>query len=53
MMRATDGQGLQWRLAMARIPTTEERIRLIARADGSSYYAEASTLFMAEPETPR
>lgn len=46
MMRASDGQGLEWRLAMARLPAGNERIRLIARAGGSSYFAEASTAFM-------
>jgi hypothetical protein len=52
MMRTSDGQGLHWRLAIARVPASDERIKLIARAGGSSYFAEASTLFMAGPETP-
>ena len=50
MMRASDGQGLEWRLAMARIPGSSERIRVVARASGSSYFAEASTAFMVERE---
>lgn len=50
MMRAVDGQGLQWRLAMGDVPANNQRIRLIARAAGSSYFGEASTLFMAERE---
>ena len=50
MMRASDGQGLEWRLAMARLPGSSERIRVVARASGSSYFAEASTDFMVERE---
>ena len=48
-MRASDGQGLQWRIALAAMPRPEERIRLVARADGSSYFADASTTFL-QPE---
>lgn len=46
LMRATDGQGLEWRLALAARPYPRERIRLVARAGGSSYFAEASTAFL-------
>ena len=45
-MRATDGQGLEWRIALAKVPGPQERIRLVARAAGSSYFADASTLFL-------
>ncbi len=45
-MRATDGQGLEWRIALADVPAPEQRIRLVARAAGSSYFADASTTFL-------
>ena len=45
-MRATDGQGLEWRIAIAGKPTPDLRIRVVARAAGSSYYGEAGTLFL-------
>ena len=45
-MRATDGQGLEWHLLVGRLPGPGERIRLVAIADGSSYFADASTAFL-------
>lgn len=45
-MRASDGQGLQWRIALAEKPSAEQRIRLVAHAAGSSYFADASTTFL-------
>lgn len=45
-MRATDGRGLEWRLALAGRPGPRERIRLVARAGRSSYFGEASTAFV-------
>lgn len=45
-MRATDGQGLMWRLVLPAAPAVDERIRLVARAEGSSYFADASTTFL-------
>ena len=45
-MRAADGQGLEWRVLLGRIPSEQERIRLVATTGGSAYFAEASTLFM-------
>ncbi len=45
-MRASDGQGLHWRIAIAEKPGAEQRIRLVARAAGSSYFADASTTFL-------
>ncbi len=45
-MRATDGQGLEWRLAIGGAPAPDERIRLVAMAGGSSYFADASTMFL-------
>ena len=48
-MRAVDGQGLQWRMAVDKAPGPTERIRLVARASGASYFADASTTFL-QPE---
>ena len=48
-MRAVDGQGLMWRRELGGVPAAGERIRLVARAEGSSYFAEASTIFL-QPE---
>ena len=48
-MRVSDGQGLQWRMAIGTVPQAQERIRLVARAAGSSYFADASTTFL-QPE---
>ena len=45
-LRATDGQGLEWRLAVAGRPGPEERIRLVARAGESSYFGDAATTFL-------
>jgi len=45
-MRASDGQGLEWRLAVGGVPVPPERIRLVARAGESSYFGEASTTFL-------
>jgi len=50
VMRASDGQGLEWRLAIAAAPAPGERIRLVAMAGGSSYFADASTLFLQPRE---
>ena len=45
-MRASDGQGLEWRMALAGVPGAQERVRLVAQSAGSSYFAEASTTFL-------
>ncbi|RLQ21654.1 hypothetical protein DWB85_11610 [Seongchinamella sediminis] len=45
-MRASDGQGLAWRIVLAEVPAPADRIRLVARAGGSSYFADASTAFL-------
>ncbi len=45
-MRAVDGQGLQWRMALSGVPGPAQRIRLVARASGASYFADASTTFL-------
>ena len=34
MMRASDGRGLEWRMALAGRPAPAQRIRLVARAGG-------------------
>lgn len=49
-MRPSDGQGLEWRIVIDQVPGPQERIRLVARAAGSSYFAEASTTFL-QPES--
>ncbi len=49
VMRATDGQGLEWRLAIGPVPAPDQRIRLVAMAGGSSYFADAATLFLQPP----
>ena len=49
VMRASDGQGLEWRIAVSEIPRAGQRIRLVALAEGSSYFADASTAFL-QPE---
>jgi len=50
VMRASGGQGLKWRLAIAAAPAPDERIRLVAMAGGSSYFADASTSFLQPRE---
>lgn len=49
-MRAVDGRGLEWRIALAGTPGPDERIRLVAHAAGSRYFAEASTTFLQPRE---
>jgi hypothetical protein len=49
-MRAADGQGLEWLQALEGRPGAAQRIRLAARADGSSYFADASTMFLQPKE---
>ena len=45
-MRSADGQGLEWRMALDARPATDERIRLVARTAGVSYFGDAGTMFM-------
>ena len=49
MMRAVDGQGLEWRLVLGSEPQPGQRIRLVAMAGGSSYFADVATAFL-EPQ---
>ncbi len=49
-MRAVDAEGLKWRLRLERVPGPEDRFRVVARAAGSGYFAEASTRFLAPRE---
>ena len=51
-MRAVDGQGLEWRLVLGSQPRPEQRIRLVAMAGGSSYFADAATAFLQAEDTP-
>ncbi len=48
-MRATNGQSLEWRIAIGEPPAADQRIRLVAHAGGSRYFADASTTFL-QPE---
>ncbi|TGD71856.1 hypothetical protein E4634_17240 [Mangrovimicrobium sediminis] len=50
-MRPSDGQGLRWRIALAAVPAPDERLHLVARAGGSSYFGEAATTFV-QPREP-
>ena len=50
VMRASDGRGQEWRLTIGAAPGPDERIRLVAMAGGSSYFADASTLFLQPRE---
>lgn len=50
VMHAADGQGLEWRLAIGPLPGPEQRIRLVAMSGGSSYFADAATLFLQSGE---
>ena len=49
-MRSTDEQGMEWRLALGSRPAPEERMRLVAKAAGSTYFGEAGTLFLQPGE---
>lgn len=51
-MRATDGQGLEWRVGLGAMPSPQDRIRLVARAGGSSYFGDASTVFLEPGDNP-
>ncbi len=46
----TDGAGLAWHVLGIEPPAGEERIRLVASADGSQYYGEAATQFAQASE---
>ena len=45
-MRTAGGQGKEWRMLIGGVPGPQERIRLVATAGGSTYFAEASTRFV-------
>ena len=45
-----DEAGLRWSLTLPEAPRAADRIRLVARANGSDYYGDAATLF-AQPDT--
>jgi len=51
-MRATDGQGLEWHIALASSPTPQDRIRVVVRAAGSSYFGDAATTFLLPQDGP-
>ena len=51
-MRTTDGRGLEWRIGLGSSPAADDRIRLVARAGGSSYFGDASTTFLQPGDNP-
>ena len=51
-MRAEDGRGLEWRAPLDAMPAADERIRLVASAEGSSYFGEASATFLQPGDNP-
>lgn len=53
MMRAVDGQGLEWRIVLADRPAPDVRIKLVARAGGSTWFADASTAFLQPSDRPK
>lgn len=48
-MKVIGEQGTQWRMALDNRPGSQARIRLVARAAGSSWFGDASTHFL-QPE---
>lgn len=52
MMRAVDGQGLEWRLVLDSDPLPAQRIRLVAMAGGTSFFGDAATTFL-QPQDRR
>ena len=51
-MRASDGRGVEWRIGLDAAPSPAQRIRLVARAAGSSYFGDASTAFLLPGDNP-
>lgn len=49
-MIALDDRGLQWKIVLDEPPRTGDRIRLVARAQGSSWFGEAGTAFLFSAE---
>ena len=47
-MRASDGRGLEWRLAVNERPAANDRIRLVASANESTYFGDVSTTFLQQ-----
>ena len=45
-MRAADGRRLEWRIRLDTAPLPVQRIRLVALADGSSYFADVGATFL-------
>lgn len=46
VMHAADSQGLEWRVQLGAAPAPTQRIRLVALARGSSYFADVGTAFL-------
>lgn len=51
-MRASSGRRLEWRMELDALPMPEERIRLVARAGGSSYFGDVATTFLQPDDRP-
>lgn len=45
-MSRQDGAGLHWALALDELPGREQRVRVVAQAGGSNFFAEAGTTFL-------
>lgn len=45
-MQAADEKGLEWRLELGSAPRPAQRIRLVALAGGSSFFADAASAFL-------
>lgn len=50
-MRAADEEGRRWSLPLIVTAPGQDRIRLVAAADGSLYYGDVSTAFMLSGES--
>ncbi|MFK8041212.1 hypothetical protein [Congregibacter sp.] len=45
-MQPADAEGLKWRLPLSNVPEASARIRVVISIKGSTYFADASTLFL-------
>ena len=48
VMNPASDDGTFWQIDLGRLPGADEKIRVVARASGSDYFAEASTTFLQE-----
>ncbi|WOJ96180.1 hypothetical protein R0137_13125 [Congregibacter brevis] len=47
-MQAADEKGLEWRFPLSNVPQATERIRVVISIEDSTYFADASTLFLQQ-----